>query len=59
MKDVRIVTYCTWTSLGSIMQTVGLKKALSELGAHSSLWLHENNDRYREWPLKEAMCALL
>ena len=47
MKEVRVVTYCTWRSLGSIMQTLGLKKALAELDAHSSVWLRDDNDQYR------------
>lgn len=46
MRSVKIVTYCTWRSIGSIMQTLGLKKALVELGYESVVWLPEDHLRY-------------
>ena len=35
MKKVCIATYCEWNSYGSIMQSIGLKKALESLGCNS------------------------
>lgn len=35
MKNACIVTYCEWTSYGSIMQSIGLKKALHSIGCKS------------------------
>ncbi len=35
MKTVCVSTYCEWGSYGSIMQTMGLKKQLSDLGFNS------------------------
>lgn len=35
MKQACIVTYCSWNSFGSILQTIGLKKTLESLGAES------------------------
>ncbi len=37
MSDVKIVTFCTETSIGSILQSFGLNKALSTLGIESSI----------------------
>lgn len=44
MKHIKIVTYCTWTSIGSILQTFGLKSSLAEQGYDSVVLLdkHEN-----------------
>ncbi len=35
MKTVCVSTYCEWSSYGSIMQAIGLKKKLSNLGFES------------------------
>ena len=35
MKKACVVTYCEWNSYGSIMQSIGLKKALDALGCQS------------------------
>lgn len=37
MKNVIVSTYCDWNNYGSIMQSLGLKTALSSLGYESSL----------------------
>ncbi|MBO5511701.1 MAG: polysaccharide pyruvyl transferase family protein [Clostridia bacterium] len=42
MKEVRVVTYCTWYSLGSIMQSIGLRRALAELDCHSVIWFQDD-----------------
>ena len=35
MKKACIATYCEWTSYGSVMQAIGLKKMLLRLGVES------------------------
>ena len=35
MKKICISTYCEWSSYGSIMQSIGLKEALSRIGCES------------------------
>ena len=39
MKKIEVVTYCTWTSIGSVLQSLGLKKALLDMGCQSRIWL--------------------
>lgn len=38
-KQIRILTYCTCTSIGSILQSYALTKALRDCGYESSVWL--------------------
>lgn len=35
MKNVCVSTYCEWSSYGSVMQAIGLKKCLADLGYNS------------------------
>ncbi len=37
MRKILRVTYCTWKSYGSILQTLGLQKALEELGFENAI----------------------
>lgn len=37
MKKIGVVTYCEWHSYGSVLQTIGLKRALGKLGCDSVL----------------------
>ena len=37
MKKAYIATFCEWTSYGSIMQSIGLKKALNSMGVKSCI----------------------
>ncbi len=46
MKSLKITTYCTWTSVGSVLQALGLKKALRELDCNSSIWLNKRDNRF-------------
>lgn len=46
MKKVMVVSYCTWTSLGSILQALGLKKALSKSGYESVIVLDRSSRQY-------------
>lgn len=39
MKHVNVLTYCTWSSIGSILQAFGLKNALAENGCDSTILL--------------------
>lgn len=34
-KKVCVVTYCEWSSYGSVLQTIGMRSAISKLGAES------------------------
>ncbi len=42
-KKVRILTFCTWTSIGSILQSYALAKTLKNCGYESTVWLEERN----------------
>lgn len=42
MKKVTVLTFCTWTSIGSILQSLGLKKALTQIGCRSTILLPED-----------------
>lgn len=46
MKKVMVVSYCTWTSLGSILQAMGLKQALLSLGYKSEIILDHKFKQY-------------
>ncbi len=46
MKRIKIVTYCTWTSIGSILQSFALKKALSEIGYESVILLDRKDNAF-------------
>lgn len=39
MKKSSVLTFCTWTSIGSILQSYGLKKALEQVGCESTILL--------------------
>jgi len=34
-KKICVVTYCEWSSYGSVLQTIGMRSAISDLGAES------------------------
>ena len=42
-KSVKIVTYCTWKSIGSILQAYAMTSVLNSLGYDSELLLEEKN----------------
>ncbi len=42
-KHLGIVTYCTWTSIGSILQTFALSETLNACYYHNTIWLEEWN----------------
>ena len=42
-KRVRIITYCTCSSIGSILQSFALSKTLKESGYENTVWLEEWN----------------
>lgn len=48
MKKVNVLTFCTWTSIGSILQAFGLKKALYANGCESKLLLSADENVFRE-----------
>lgn len=54
-KKVRLITYCTWKSIGSILQAYALSSVLSSLGYNNELWLEEKNcsvEKYKPKSLK-------
>ena len=48
MKKVRIITFCTWTSIGSILQSYALMSTIKKCGYESTIWLEEWNRRIRQ-----------
>lgn len=46
MKNLKIVTYCTWTSIGSVLQALGLKKALENIGYKSLIIMNRKENEY-------------
>ncbi|MBO5042298.1 MAG: polysaccharide pyruvyl transferase family protein [Clostridia bacterium] len=46
MKKIKIVTYCSWTSIGSVLQSLGLKKTLAVIGYQSSIWLNREDNAF-------------
>jgi hypothetical protein len=46
MKQLKVLTFCTWTSIGSILQSFGLKKALAENGCESTILLPADENKY-------------
>lgn len=46
-KKVKIITYCTWTSIGSILQSCALVRVLKDCGYDSVVWLEDWNRRLR------------
>lgn len=50
-NKVRIVTYCSWKSIGSILQSYAISHTLKKLGYENTLWLEEwNRSMFRETP---------
>lgn len=43
MKRINILTYCCWTSFGSILQSFALSNTLTKLGYENRIWLEEWN----------------
>ena len=39
MKKIKVVTFCTWNSIGSILQSFGLKTVLESVGHESAILL--------------------
>ena len=46
MKQLKVLTFCTWTSIGSILQSFGLKKALAENGCESTILLPADENKF-------------
>ena len=46
MKKVNVLTFCTWTSVGSVLQAFSLKKALEENGCESRLLLASDENTF-------------
>lgn len=42
-KHINIITYCTWTSIGSILQAYALSSTIESCGYEPALWLEEEN----------------
>ena len=45
MKKVNIVTYCTKTSIGSILQSYAISSVLGDIGYDSSVWLEDKKKK--------------
>lgn len=46
MKELNVLTFCTWTSIGSILQAFGLKKALEGNGCESRLLIASDENLF-------------
>jgi len=46
MKSLKVVTYCTWTSIGSVLQALGLKRALQNNGYESRIITNRKENEY-------------
>ena len=46
MREIKVVTYCTWTSIGSMLQALGLRSALLELGHTSTICLDAKDNTF-------------
>lgn len=46
MKKVKVLTFCTWTSVGSIIQALGLNRALTENGYQSTILLFSDSSSF-------------
>lgn len=42
-KKIKIITYCTWKSIGSILQAYALSSVLNSIGFENELWIEEKN----------------
>lgn len=51
-KRIRIITYCTWSSIGSMLQSFALSKTLKKTGIDNTVWLEEWNRVLFRAPLK-------
>ena len=45
MKSIKIVTYCTCSSIGSVLQAFALKKVLRDMGSESKILLEQEKKR--------------
>lgn len=48
MKKILIMTYCTWTSIGSMLQALGLKKALLRKNYDSVILLKKGENDFQK-----------
>ena len=50
-KEVKIITYCSCMSIGSVLQAFALSKTLKDSGYENEVWLEEwNRDMHRDPP---------
>ena len=46
MKKGKVLTFCTWTSIGSILQSYGLKKAIEQIGYNTTILLPDGSNEF-------------
>ncbi len=46
MRKVNVLTFCTWSSMGSMLQAFGLKKALEDIGLSSTILLPVSDNHF-------------
>lgn len=56
MKSIKIVTYCTCSSIGSVLQSFALKKALLNIGYESKVLLEYTKKRKRSISNPKQLC---
>ena len=56
MKSIKIVTYCTCSSIGSVLQSFALKKVLLDMGCESKVLLEHEKKRKRNVLKPKQLC---
>lgn len=47
-KQIRTITYCTWSSIGSILQSYGLYKTLETNQCMNAIWVEERSRNFNK-----------
>ena len=51
IMNAYVLTYCTWESYGSVLQSVALKRTLNDLGVSSKIVLRDLAPEFHNKPL--------
>lgn len=58
MKKIKVMTFCTWTSIGSVLQAWGVKIALKTLGCESTVLL-PSDEKFFHYTKVKSLKSLL
>ena len=59
MKSMKIVTYCTSSSIGSVLQAFALKRALLDMGCESKILLEYEKKSKRNILNPKQLCKAI